>query len=56
MGSDVIPSPLEEDWNRTWGFNWGAGPGPGPGPELREWGLIFHCLHLCVIFFYNVYL
>lgn len=33
MGSDVIPSPLEEDWNLepNVGFNWGAGPGPGPG-------------------------
>lgn len=59
MGSDVIPSPLEEDWNRPWVLTGGRGRGQGragPGPELREWGLIFHCLHLCVIFFYNVYL
>lgn len=54
MGSDVIPSPLEEDWNRTWVLT--GGRGRGQGPALREWGLIFHCLHLCVIFFYNVYL
>lgn len=35
-----------------------TGDRAGPGLGLREWGLIFHCLHLCVIFFffYHVHL
>lgn len=29
MGSDVIPSPLEEDWNGTWVLTGGRGRGQG---------------------------
>lgn len=29
MGSDVIPSPLEEDWNRPWVLTGGRGRGQG---------------------------
>lgn len=35
---------------RRWNWRWIL-LGGGAGLGLREWGLIFHCLHLCVIFF-----